>query len=528
MAFSGFAPVPRSPLRCPTSSESEFTMTEFSSISGVGQKVQDFADALTNLDDLRAALSGPECEALTEKLMHSMSQATLMLDNSMSNNEIDDVLGRGEGPLHAISQRVAESYGAVRAVLSTHGSSQVNLAMGMALRATFGPNPRILADRGCHLSVSSGLAFAHIKDVVWLDQTYVEACGVRRPVGPDELDRLLMEDGPFDAVMLTIPSYDGFLIEDAAELRRVCDRHGCFLIADAAWSAFQGLLQDSGFPPSIAAHAHATTISLHKKGLSCSGTSVALFNNEDLAQAYMRFCDMGLISTSPFFVLFAVLEQVLDAWQSTEGKALARRMVSEARRFAEELDSIPGVQLIRPQDLGPGLIADPSHVLIDVRGTGLRGYDIMEALSDRYAHDPEKATLTSLLFLFGPAHLDIWPNIVEAVREIVRLTEGNPRAPEIPAPPATPGAAAMPMHVALFAKTEQVPPDQAVGRIAAQPVAAYPPGAAILQPGEWITFEAVQYLISMQHAGSRLRGVAGPIEEIGLTVLASNATEIEE
>ena len=126
----------------------------------------------------------------------------------------------------------------------------------------------------------------------------------------------------------------------------------------------------------------------------------------------MRFCDLGLISTSPFFV-FAVLEQVLDIWQSAEGLALARRMVSEARRFGEALDAIPGIRLIRPEDLGPGLVADPSHILIDVRGTGLRGYEIMDALSDRYAHDAEKATLTSLLFLFGPAHLDEWPAIVE-------------------------------------------------------------------------------------------------------------------
>ena len=70
--------------------------------------------------------------------------------------------------------------------------------------------------------------------------------------------------------------------------------------------------------------------------------------------------------------------------------------------------------------------------------------------------------------------------------------------------------------------------DLAVGRIAAQPVAAYPPGAAILQPGEQITSEAVLYLIAMQRAGSRLRGVAGPIEEVGLTVLANTKTALKE
>lgn len=503
-------------------------MTEYSPISNIAREAEALANALTDVEVVRAALSGPEGEAQTEALMHSISQILTAMDNSMSNGEIDDVLGRGRGSIHALSQRVANAYSAHRCVLTLHGSSQVNLAIGMALRAVAGPKVRVLVDRGCHLSVAGGLALSRVEDIVWLNQPYVEACGVRRPHGPAELDRVLEKEGPFDAVILTTPSYDGFLVQDAAGLREVCERRGCLLIADAAWSAFQGLLERGGFPPSIAAHAHATTISLHKKGLSCSGTSAALFNDDGLAEAYMRFCDLGLISTSPFFVLFAVLEQVLDVWQSAEGVDLARRMVSEARRFAEALDAIPGVRLIRPEALGPGLVADPSHILIDVRGTGLRGYEIMDTLSDRYAHDAEKATLTSLLFLFGPAHLDEWPAIINAVSEIVGPSDRMAGKFDIPLPPSAPGPRAMPMHAALYAPTEQVLPDLAVGRIAAQPVAAYPPGAAILQPGERITRKAVQYLIAMQHAGSRLRGVAGPIEEVGLTVLANINKDPEE
>ena len=137
----------------------------------------------------------------------------------MSNGEIDDVLGRGRGSIHALSQRVANAYGARRCVLTLHGSSQVNLSIGMALRAVKGPNVRVLVDRGLH-DVAGGLALAHVEDVVWLDQTYDEACGVREPVCPAELDRILKKEGSFDAVILTTPSYDGFLVRDAAELAR--------------------------------------------------------------------------------------------------------------------------------------------------------------------------------------------------------------------------------------------------------------------------------------------------------------------
>ena len=502
-------------------------MTEGIATSSLGRLARGLADGLSDRAIVEAALSRPDGDAEGEAVMSAVAQILTALDNSMSNREIDDVLGRGTGPMHALSERVAAIYGAERAVLTQQGSSQINVTMAMALRAVVGRDFRVLVDRGCHISVSGGLALAQVRDVVWLDQAYDEGIGLRKPLSPDELDRSLASAGPVDAIMLTMPSYDGFVVEDIARLRTVCDQHNCRLIVDSAWGAFHGLLQGGGFPPTIARHAHATTISLHKKGLACSGSSAALFNDEVLAHAFMRFCDLGLVSTSPPFLLFSVLEQGLDAWQSAPGQEMACRMVVESQQFAAALDKIPGLRVVRAQDLGPGLVADPSHILVDVRKTGLLGYEILEVLSGRYATDAEKATLTSLLFLFGPGHIENWPRIVDALLEIVSAGGRNARTINMPSPPAAPGQVVMPMHAALYAPLEKALPEEAIGRIAAQPVAAYPPGAAILQPGERITREAVDYLMAMQDAGSRLKGVAGPIRDVGLTVVADATTFTE-
>jgi arginine decarboxylase len=54
---------------------------------------------------------------------------------------------------------------------------------------------------------------------------------------------------------------------------------------------------------------------------------------------------------------------------------------------------------------------------------------------------------------------------------------------------------------AFFARVEQVPVEDAVGRVAAEMVSPYPPGVPVLAPGELISQEAVDYLTTGVAAG---------------------------
>ena len=63
---------------------------------------------------------------------------------------------------------------------------------------------------------------------------------------------------------------------------------------------------------------------------------------------------------------------------------------------------------------------------------------------------------------------------------------------------------------AFFARVEQVPVDQAVGRVAAELVSPYPPGVPVLAPGERISQEAVDYLTTGVAAGMLVPDAADP------------------
>ena len=63
---------------------------------------------------------------------------------------------------------------------------------------------------------------------------------------------------------------------------------------------------------------------------------------------------------------------------------------------------------------------------------------------------------------------------------------------------------------AFFADREQVPWQDATGRVCAELVATYPPGVPVLAPGERITADALDALIEARDAGARIAYAADP------------------
>jgi arginine/lysine/ornithine decarboxylase len=67
----------------------------------------------------------------------------------------------------------------------------------------------------------------------------------------------------------------------------------------------------------------------------------------------------------------------------------------------------------------------------------------------------------------------------------------------------------MSIREATFAQTQTLPLKQAEGRIAAEPVGIYPPGIALVMPGEIIDRRAIEYLLAQERGGGALFGVYG-------------------
>ena len=66
------------------------------------------------------------------------------------------------------------------------------------------------------------------------------------------------------------------------------------------------------------------------------------------------------------------------------------------------------------------------------------------------------------------------------------------------------------MREAYFASTEMVSAADAVGRVSADLIAPYPPGVAVIAPGEILTEQIVQGLSASQKVGVRIAYATDP------------------
>ena len=136
---------------------------------------------------------------------------------------------------------------------------------------------------------------------------------------------------------------------------------------------------------------------------------------------------------------------------------------------------------------------DPLRLVVDVRGTGVSGYGLAQLMRERDIH-PELAGENVIVAVFGmgETETDNAARLVEALEQAVTRLPGEREAGgrELMPPPPW-GPLEMTPREAFLGAQEVVPIDGAVGRIAAESLAAYPPGIPNVLPGERLTAETL-------------------------------------
>ena len=151
----------------------------------------------------------------------------------------------------------------------------------------------------------------------------------------------------------------------------------------------------------------------------------------------------------------------------------------------------------RFRDPGPAMLAspdvvalDPLHIVVDTRSGGVPGYDARQLLESNGRIHVEMATDSVIVGIVGAgSRLDV-EHVVKSLHALPVLDLGE-HAP-IVLPPS--GPRELDLRTAYLGSHDVVPAEQAVGRVSADSLAAYPPGVANVLPGEVITSEVVNFL----------------------------------
>jgi len=442
-------------------------------------------------------------------LRWAIGERALLLDVPQDTHGID--VGPQPTPYEQAEELAAEAYGAGRSWFLTNGATQGNHALCLAL-APLGAS--VVLQRNSHGSMIDGLVLSGGLPT-FVAPSYDDELGMAHGVTPDALRAALEEAPQARAAFVVSPTYYG-MAADVAGLAEVAHAAGAALVVDQSWGPHFGFHPD--IPPSaLYRGADAVLTSTHKIVGSLSQSAMLhVASDARLDVAAVARAVRLVRSTSPNSLLLGSLDGARRQL-ATHGQALLSRTLAAAAQAREALSAVPGCAVVGEDLVGrPGVAAwDPLRIVIDLRDSGLTGYEVRAAIGERYDIYPELATHATLVLVLGMGQpveaLERFAHdFAETIRVLGSPGETRPVQPVVRAAGALQPELAIPPREAFLGPGEIVDVDAALGRISCESIAGYPPGIPALLPGERVTAEVVSYLRELAAAGARLHGASDP------------------
>jgi lysine decarboxylase len=389
----------------------------------------------------------------------------------------------------------ARLWGADYARFSTGGSTHANQAIIFALGK---PGDKVAVSRTAHRSVLSALVLAGLEPI-WMSPEIDSATGVPIGIGLDEMKRALREK-PI-AVLLTEPGYLG-TISDLPVLIEAAHGVDVPVILDAAWGGH------FGFHPDLPLHAFqvgadALITSTHKALPGYSASALLLARTSLLSEERLEQSFETTHTTSPAGAPLASIDGVRALLQ-TRGQELIGNLLSNVFRFKEIVQAEFALPIfLYPSDFPTGRF-DPTKIVLRVQQLGASGVDIENDLQARGIR-VEMADRDTIVFLgtIADSQAD-FDYLADALIPILKKRQEQRRVSATALSWSVVPQRATSMRDAYFAETEMVDSAKAMGRISADLIAPYPPGVAVVAPGEILTEQIVQGLSSSRAAGVRI------------------------
>ena len=422
-----------------------------------------------------------------------------------------DDLHAPEEILKVAMERCARLYGSEDAFFLVNGSTGGILA---GIRAATRRGDRVLVARSCHKAVYHALELCDLRPV-YLRQEVISDFGCPASLEASQVEAALRENPDIRLVILTSPSYEGVL-SDVSAIADVAHGHGIPVFVDQAHGAHLGL--GGGFPTgAVAAGADLVVQSFHKTLPSLTQTAVLhrlgnLVSREDVAR------QLGIFQTSsPSYLLLASLEGCVSLLEQ-RGAKLLEAWHGRLERFEERMRALKNLQLLSGKEQGV-FAFDSSKLVIGTRQCDLSGLALSERLREEFGIQLEMAAQPYALAMTGMGDTDEdMERLAEALYAVDASCEPVEHAEPflaMPLPEVT-----LSMEEALGFPWKLCSEEEALGKVSAASLWAYPPGIPLLVPGEIFSEDLLVRLSQMREAGVNLISTRGDLES-GFVVVDS-------
>ena len=373
-----------------------------------------------------------------------------------------DSLFESSEAIFETEKRFASIYGAGASILSAGGST---LCIQTMLSVNLEPGDKLIIARNCHASAVNTMALLDI-DPIWINPRDIKAAEKAFDEHPDA-----------KAVYLTSPDYFG-VMSDIAAFSKLCHERGAKLLVDNAHGAHLHFTPIEMHP--IALGADMCSDSLHKSLPVLTGGALLHMKDESLRNAAKQ--KMRLFgSTSPSYLIMLSMDRCAE-YLETDAKfdfAMLNGKVANLRYKAFEHGLAPKVRNV-----------EPARLVLSVKSTEMTADEFGKRLRE-YKIEPEYVNDEWAVLMASPFNTE---EDFEHVAKFIEDTFGNgfasfeERLSEMP-------EKAMSIREAIFAESEEIKTEDAIGRTAAGLNLPCPPCIALAAPGEVINEKIAKLLI---------------------------------
>lgn len=422
-----------------------------------------------------------------------VGEATLRRDKSTLFSDINQVTWAMDAPpegapLDQAQRLAADAWGASRVWFLGNGASSGNHIATMAARAL---GRETAVQRSVHSSVIDGMIHAGLEPH-FIFGSVDRDLGSSHGVTADQVEHVLTEHPGVAAVQIVSPSYFG-AVADVAAIAEVAHAHGKPLIVDEAWGSHFGFSE--GLPNNaVRLGADLVVSSSHKNAGALTQAAMIMLGHGEYAKAIEDVVDRvhrSYMSTSTSALLLGSLDEarhrmVMDGPsiipQTLAAVRQLRAEIADRGRFRDATDDAMMYKDVVGQD--------PFKVVIDTRTGGLSGTEAHYLLTRDHRVVVELSTHAVIVLLIGAtSELDV-KRFIDALYALPKVPESLQAAPALPQS----AKRARRLQEAFFSPTELVDWEDAVGRVSADALSAYPPGIPNILPGEVFTEEMIQFL----------------------------------
>ncbi len=388
-------------------------------------------------------------------------------------NDITEITGAdslfdAEGIIAESERNMSALYGSAATAYSAGGATQCIQAMLAVMKSE---NRRVFAVRNAHRAFLNAAALLGM-EVDWLMPEYREGI-LSGELSPAAAEAALSGCGEPACIYVTSPDYTG-RTADIRGLSEVCRKYDARLIVDNAHGAHLAFMPENIHP--IALGTDMCCDSAHKMLPALTGAAMLHTSRPEYADKLKPA--MGLFgSTSPSYLIMASLDSCV--------KYIAEEIRSDIAAGLPELEALRG-------EFADRLVfadGDPFHVTICAAESGYSGIELARLLRENGC-EYEYADDSIIILLMSPVNK---PEDFRRLRDIIGkvLPEAHRTAP-VKTPFRQPlPVRAMSIREAVFSPGEDIPVDEAEGRICAAVRVPCPPAVPIAASGEIIDRECI-------------------------------------